>query len=312
VAVAFVAKLRMAAAALGCGSRKELWARFRKANPGTECDLERLNKWMQGRSLPRAASVYTDFGMVIGSAKPGHWIADCSLEDFAAELALRTGADLPTLAASGGAPVRGTPRAAGLFGGIATLAGAFAAYSPAWSPHYRGRLIRGALRLEPRRSGELIATYAESVLGQDVRLTAEAEISGRSMHCALRDAEGDVAMFVSLQVPGPPASMLCGVMAGSAFVAHEALPSASRVAFIRVPETPRLDAGNRYLEPADGSIAADLAELGLRPMEAGRFDALIREFLGASLVQVTAQDQAALAGMLDREYLVGADQSRSP
>ena len=60
MAVAFAAKLRMAAAALGYTSRKELCARFRAVNPATQCDLDRLNKWVQGRALPRAASVYAD------------------------------------------------------------------------------------------------------------------------------------------------------------------------------------------------------------------------------------------------------------
>jgi hypothetical protein len=44
----------MTAAALGCNSRKELCARFRGVNQATQCDLDRLNKWVQGRSLPRA------------------------------------------------------------------------------------------------------------------------------------------------------------------------------------------------------------------------------------------------------------------
>ena len=151
--VAFATKLRMAAAALGCNSRKELCARFRSVNPATQCDLDRLNKWVQGRSLPRASSVYADFAAVIGTAKPGRWVADCSLEEFAAELAARTGVDAATLAMPDSLSRRGNPRAAGLFGGIATLTGAFAAYSPAWSPHFRGRLLRGALRLAPGRAG---------------------------------------------------------------------------------------------------------------------------------------------------------------
>ncbi len=52
MAVAFAAKLRLAAATLGCSSRKEFCARFRSVNPATQCDIDRLNKWVQGRSLP--------------------------------------------------------------------------------------------------------------------------------------------------------------------------------------------------------------------------------------------------------------------
>jgi hypothetical protein len=306
VAVAFAAKLRMAATALGCNSRKELCARFRSVNPATQCDLDRLNKWVQGRSLPRAPSVYADLAAVIGTAKPGRWVADSSPEEFAAELVARTGVEAAALAIPDNLSRRGHPSAVGLFGGIATLAGAFAAYSPAWSPHFRGRLLRGTLRLAPSRGGGLIATYSESLVGRDVRLTAEAWIGGRSMHFALREPEGDLPLFVSLQVPGPPASVMCGVMSGVAFVAHEPLPSACRIVFIRVPDTSRLDGTNRYFDPAPGAISGDLAELGFRLPEADRLDAFTRGFLGTGPNQVTAQDQATFAGMLDSLHLDAA------
>jgi hypothetical protein len=303
VVVAFAAKLRMAAAALGCNSRKELCARFRSVNQATQCDLDRLNKWVQGRSLPRAVSVYADLAAVIGTANPGRWVADCSLEEFAAELAARTGVDAATIALPNSLARRGNPRAAGLFGGVATLAGSFAAYSPAWSPHFHRRLLRGALRLSSGRSGALIATYTESLFGRDVRLTAEAWIGGRSMHFVVREPDGDVPVFISLQIPGPPASVLCGVMSGVAFVSSEPLPSASRIVFIRVPDTPRLDGTNRYFDPVPGAIAADLVALGLNVPEADRLDAFARQFLGAGPNQVTMQDQAMFASMLDREHL---------
>ena len=123
MAVAFAAKLRLAAAALGCNSRKEFCARFRGVNPATQCDIDRLNKWVQGRSLPRASSVYADFAAVIGSSNSGRWVADCSLQEFAAEVMARTGVDAATLATPDSLSRRGNPRAAGLFGGMATLTG---------------------------------------------------------------------------------------------------------------------------------------------------------------------------------------------
>jgi len=303
VAVAFAAKLRMAAVALGCNSRKEFCARFRSVNRATQCDLDRLNKWMQGRSLPRAGSVYADLAAVIGTAKSGRWVSESSLEDFAAELISLTGVDAAALAIPDNLSRRNHPLLVGLFGGVATLGGAFAAYSPAWSPHFRGRLIRGALRLTSNRSGALIGTYTESLVGRDVRLTAEAWIGGRSMHFVLREPEGEVPLFISLQVPGPPASVLCGVMSGMAFVSHEPLPSASRIVFIRVPDTPRIDGTNRYFDPAPGAIAADLVDLGFDIPEADRLDAFARGFLSAGPNQVTAQDQATFASMLDGQHL---------
>ena len=304
VAVAFAAKLRMAAAALGCTSRKEFCARFRSVNQATQCDLDRLNKWVQGRSLPRASSVYADLAAVIGTTKSGRWVAECSLETFATELTARTGVDAATLAMPDSLARRGNPRTAGLFGGIASLTGAFAAYSPSWSPHFRGRLLRGALRLASGRSGALIATYTESLIGRDVHLTAEVWIGGRSMHFAVREPDGDVPIFVSLQIPGPPASVVCGVMSGVAFVSHDPLPSTCRIVFVRVPDTPRLNGSNRYFDPVPGAIAADLADLGVSIPEADRLDTFARAFVGTSPDQVTTQDQATFAAMLDRQHLV--------
>ena len=92
-------------------------------------------------------------------------------------------------------------------------------------------------------------------------------------------------------------------MSGVAFVAHEPLPSACRIIFIRVPDTPLLDGTNRYFDPAPGAIAADLVDLGVNVPEADRLDAFTREFLGTHPNQVTTQDQATFASMLDREHL---------
>jgi len=75
--------------------------------------------------------VYADLAAVIGSTKRGRWVADCTPEEFAAELMAHTGADAATLAIPDSLSRRGNPRAAGLLGGVATLAGSFAAYSPA-------------------------------------------------------------------------------------------------------------------------------------------------------------------------------------
>ena len=303
MAVAFATKLRMAAAALGCSSRKEFCARFRAVNPATQCDLDRLNKWVQGRSLPRAPSVYADLAVVIGSTRPGRWIADCSPDEFAAELMALTKADAATLAVPDSLSRRGNPRAAGLLGGVATLAGSFAAYSPAWSPPFQGRLVRGALRLAAGKNGALIATYTESFQGRPLHMSAEVWIGGRAMHFLVRDPDGDMPAFLSLQLPGPPANVLCGVMSGVAFIAHEPLPSASRIVFIRVPDTPKLEDSNRFFEPAPGTIAADLVDLGVSIAEADRLDAFTRTFVGSNPMQVTPQDQAAFASLLDPEGL---------
>ena len=299
MAVAFAMKLRMAAAALGCDSRKELCARFREVNPATQCDLDRLNKWIQGRSLPRAGSVYADFASVIGTGHSGHWVAACSLEEFAAELAGRTGVDPAALVLSDSLTRRGRAQGGGMVGGLGVLAGAFAGYSRAWSPRAAGRLLRGSLRLGLGKGGALTAAYTEALVGREVRLVGEASIAGRAMHFVVREPAGDVPLFFSLHSPGPPAAVLCGIMSGLAFVADETLPSACRVVFVRVPDTAGLDRSNRYLDPAPGAIAADLRALGVEGPGPRLLDAFARDFLAAPPDQVTARDQAALAGLLD-------------
>jgi len=70
-----------------------------------------------------------------------------------------------------------------------------------------------------------------------------------------------------------------------------------------VPDTPRLDATNRYFDPDPGAIAADLADLGFKVPEADRLDAFTRGFIGMGPNQVTAQDEATFAGMLDSQHL---------
>ena len=51
----FAMKLRLAAVVLGCTSRKELAAAFREVNPDTTFDVERADKWLSGKALPRTA-----------------------------------------------------------------------------------------------------------------------------------------------------------------------------------------------------------------------------------------------------------------
>jgi hypothetical protein len=74
----FGAKLRITAAALGCGSQKDLRARFREANPRTTLELERSYKWVQGRVLPRSAQVYEDWAKLLGTGRPLAWLQSCT------------------------------------------------------------------------------------------------------------------------------------------------------------------------------------------------------------------------------------------
>jgi hypothetical protein len=209
------AKLRLTGAVLGCGGRKDLCARFRAANPATHFDLERSHKWLQGRAVPRSLTVYEDWAKVIGTRKAGSWIAGCSVEAFLEEICGLFDADAGALRRL--VEVRGGDSGAPSPASSAAhyLCGHYACYSWAWSPYYRGKLIRGSLAIAPGgRAPGLAATYTEELLGHAVRFLAPALICGRTLHFDLREQQGMSPLFISLILPGPPASALCGVMSG--------------------------------------------------------------------------------------------------
>jgi hypothetical protein len=172
-------------------------------------------------------------------------------------------ADRPCMWSRPSPPARVVRRGNGLMGGVTTLAGAFAAYSPSRSAHFRGRLVRGALRLEVGRGGSLAGTYSEVLVGREVRLTAGVQITGRPMHMPLREADSELPLYVSLHLPEPPASVFCRVMSGIAFCARGTALHLSR----RLHPRPRGGETRRHepLYPSEpGVIAGALAALGLR------------------------------------------------
>jgi hypothetical protein len=64
--VAFSPKLQTVKVAFGRNARQEICARFLGSNSATRCNLDGFSKWVQGRSLRRACSIYA--AAVIGSA----------------------------------------------------------------------------------------------------------------------------------------------------------------------------------------------------------------------------------------------------
>jgi hypothetical protein len=87
----FAMKLRLAAVVLGCTTRKELAAAFRRVNPDTTFDVERADKWLSGKALPRAADVYRDWSKLLRLDRPLEWLASCSVDELVAILAKRDG-----------------------------------------------------------------------------------------------------------------------------------------------------------------------------------------------------------------------------
>lgn len=183
------------------------------------------------------------------------------------------------------------------------LCGYYACYSPAWSPRHRGELIRGSLAIRPGMGARLVATYGETLLNGSVQISGEVTVTGRSIHFLVWEPEGGLPIFFSLIMPGPPASALCGMMSGVAFVAHVALPSAARVLMVRVPAAAALEASNRYLDPSPGFLTDDLARLGLQPGRRAALDALATRYFAGSADQVTPADQEAFIELLDPEHV---------
>jgi hypothetical protein len=304
----FAIKLRLTAAALGCNGRKDLCARFRAVNPATHFDLERSHKWLQGRASPRSAQVYDDWARVLGTQRSGAWLAACSVNAFLAEICTLYQADAETLLkraeGNGGESVSASAR-----GGVpeAYLRGTYACYSLAWSPYYRGQLIRGTLAIDSgRRGAALAATYTESLLGGSVHFRGEVIFAGRTLHIVSRSETG-APLFLTLFLAGPPASVMCGVMSGATIVGPEALPSTTRIVVVRCGQGADIGASNRYVEAAPGAIAADLLAVGLHLVDPEEVDELISGFLLGSttggLDQVPAIEQVRLASALDRSYL---------
>lgn len=295
---------------LGCTSNKEVCARFRAVNPATHCELDRLNKWLQGRALPRSVRFYEDWAKVLGSSRPGAWFASCGIEAFVVELALLFEADPQTLMASEHAPIP-SPTARSAPGPHAYLLGSYACYSPAWSPYHSGKLIRGGLLLGRGKGTAITATYTERVVSGLVGFEGAALIAGRTLHVPVTDPDSGVYVFMTLFVPGPPASAMCGVMSGSTFLGQDPRPTACRMLAIRVPAGVDLAGTHRYFDALPGAIAADLSTLTLHLEASEAFDTLARDFLrnggGGGLDQVSIDEQYRLTAMLDRSYLATAD-----
>lgn len=263
-----------------------------------------MHKWMQGRAFPRSAQVYDDIAALIRSSRSGGWIAACRLDEFATELTTTTGIEPRTLQAA--APARRPSTAAShpaILGGARALIGDFACYSQAWSPHYEGRLVRSALSIEPGRGNALRMAYTERVAGQMVTMRGDLIPSGRSIHAVVLEPESNLPIFFMLHLPGRPASVLSGIMAGSAFLAHDSLPTASRFVAVRANDPSALAGSNRYIDHSADEIAHDLSVLGVDAACATAAGPLLEQFLWPRTEQVVLAEQRQLADLFNQQYL---------
>lgn len=306
----FDRKLRLTAAALGCGTCKELVAAFRRVNPITPFDTARTYKWLQGRALPRQQQVYADWAQLLDLDRSPASLLSIDIDAFLVLVSARYALDRDTLlrrAGLFGGPASGA--AAPSVGGDRYLCGTYLAYSHAWSPYYSGRLIRGTLSVTaPLARGRLVATYSEALPTGPFSVQGPVVALGRSLYLHLREPGSEVPLFMTLFQPTPPASVLAGFLCGATFVGHDQRPSATRVLAARLPETAERPQGSdRYLEPG-GSVAADLEAAGLALGAPAEIDARIASFLDGSpaggLDQIDATTYGGLVDVFDR-LLIG-------
>ena len=306
-------KLRLTAALLGVPARKDLAAAFRRVNPNTTFDVTRADKWLHGRAKPRDPKVYDDWSKLLGLDRPGHWIASCDYEYFLAEVAALHGRDPKELRqrldGQGRPPAQEAP---GL-----SLAGTYASYSHAWSPYFRGRLIRAGLvigapgRASGRASGRAdqpSASYAEILPTGRLQLEGTVAVDKRTLRIEVSDAT-QVSQYVAFTLfpPSPPVSVLAGLMFGTTLIGPDAQPSVTRAVLIRLPgPSAWLEQEDAYL-PAGASIARDLQALGLPVGEPEAVDRLLDGFMSGDgrdgIDQVSGAACRELLELFDRNWL---------
>jgi hypothetical protein len=163
------------------------------------------------------------------------------------------------------------------------------------------------MRIEPgeRRHLPMAATYTETLLGNRIAFRGDVVLAGRALHIHLREPGSDVPLFLSLALPGPPSSAICGVLSGVTLVGPDPRPSASRFVMVRLPAP--ADDSNGYIEPSRDAVSADLAALGLPIPERAEVDSLVLGFLMPdrvpALMQVATDEQGQFAATFDRIYL---------
>ena len=307
----FALRLRLAAAVLRCETRKDLASAFRRVNPNTSFDLDRADKWLSGKALPRTTDIYRDWAKLLALDRAAEWLTSCAIDDLLDALAARydTTPDAILQRARGfprGAPA---PDAVGRGdSGSSFVESAYACYQYAFTPYYPGRLVRGSLVIGPGR-GRKTAEYTEDMgSAPPAKFTGAVVLNGRGMSIELHQVtEGDTHLYLVLFAPSPPASLLAGVVCGTAILGAHFEPSMSRIVLIRVPGTSLpFDRSAPLALDAGASIAADLAGAGLHLRDGAEADRRLQEFLPArtehGIEQVSAAAYQDLVALFDQEY----------
>jgi len=299
----------LAAVVLGCTSRKELAAAFRGLNPDTSFDVERADKWLSGKALPRAADVYRDLSKLLALDHPLEWLMSCSADELLAVLVKQGGVAPELLLESARSFPHGTrrqPASRPIDSGAGFVEGAYACYSYSFSPYFPGWLIRSSMIIGPGHGVGSVA-YSHNMPPEPTKFTGNITFNGRGMQIALHQTvSGDMRIHMALFGPAPPATVLAGMLCGAAVVTPEPEPSAARIILIRLPApSPAFDALYTAFQP-DESIADDLALAGMHFSDRDEVDRRIKEYLPArprnGIEQIATAEYRELVEYFNREH----------
>ena len=309
----FDLKLKVTILALGFTTQKELHRHFLEIAPGLGLEQDNLYKWIQGRSMPRSSKVYEHWAAMIRLDRPLARLKSCSIDEFVDDMAEPYGLDRAVVASVLGR--RPTQSVAGPASPDAPaearrnqLCGTFGLYSRAFSPIFRGKIMRGALIISATDPlAPLDVSYVETtpftVLTHHGRLAWNHRLIALDLH----DEQNDSHLHLTLHGPGNPASVLAGLMIGPSFHDATPQPTGTRALAIRVPTLDLEALGGRdcVFDLAEHSISEELAHTGLTIGASAELDRLIAAFFDGGgrggFDQISVDESARLNFALDRQ-----------
>jgi hypothetical protein len=307
----FDLKLKVTLLALGFTTQKELHRHFLEIAPTLGLEQDNLYKWMQGRSTPRSSQVYEHWAAMLRLDAPLSQLKNCSIDEFVEALSGPYDLDPAVVATVIGRPVRPSAASQGAANDPAEawrnhLPGTFACYSHAFSPIFRGKIMRGALTIAaPDPAAALEVSYIETTPFTQLTHRGALSWNNRLIGLELRDQQKGSHLHMTLHCPSAPASTLTGLMVGPSFHDATPQPTVTRVLAIRVPtfDLAALGGPDCVFDPRDHSIAAELVLMGLGVVDPKALNRLFADFFAggerSGFDQISVDESARVNFALD-------------
>ncbi|KZD08765.1 hypothetical protein AUP43_08370 [Oceanibaculum pacificum] len=270
-----------------------MYARFKALNPQTGYDPQRAYKWLQGRSSPRDAGIYEDIARLLDLPVTGEAVRNCSFAEFRAMIEPRRGALAEELGqATALVPASRTIQPASLIPAPAPssttrppayLAGRYLAISQAWAPSRRGWLLVGILTITPDTGTGMAMRYEENLPDGLLVMTGALQRIGRNVLALAINAEDEMFISFSLQIPPAPALALFGIFNGAASHDLDMRPTASRILCLRAdPVAPKALMGlSRYIPDEPEILCQTLLAIGISGSRVVQLSEKLRDYLNA-------------------------------